>query len=276
MSISGSESDVAATSVPPPSPPAPRSRLWLAIVVAAVAVVVVVAALAVSGVFNSSSGGSGTVYTPVAYSTVAPLASAAGQGVPGGPWTVVGAEGIGVPNEVANVSVSSIGGGACTYSQVAGGPTNVSIPATPSGTTPGKAVVWVFFAKNASLDSILLIAAGDGRTVPFALVTGCGLVTDFTILNTIVSANVVDSTSVASTFDQDGGTSFLGNYTLGSELFILIGASSFSGGDAVWEVEYSTCVVAAASAPGSWISADYYASTGVEVKAPKLVAGTCN
>jgi len=265
-------------SVPGPGarPPASRRRVAIIAAVVAVAAVVVLAVLAFSGVFNASSSGSGANDTPVAYSAVAALSSTAGQSIPGGPWNVVAAEGIGVPNEISQTSPEAIGGGKCTYSTVDGSPTNVSIPATPSGTTPGKAAVWVFFAKNASLDSVLLISVVGGTVAPLTLVTGCPFVSDFTDLNTIASVSVVDSTAVASEFDQAGGDSFLGNHTLGVQLFILIGGSTFTGGSAVWDLEYSTCVVAAASGPGSWVTADYYAGTGVAIKAPSTVAGTCS
>jgi hypothetical protein len=136
--------------------------------------------------------------------------------------------------------------------------------------------VWVFFAKNASLDSILIISVVRGHAAPLSLITDCSVVKDFAGLDVINANAVVDSTKVASEFNQDGGAAFLQNKTWGVQLFILLGPSSATGGSPIWDVKYSTCSVSSTAVPGSWLSAYYYANTGKIVTPPTPGSGTCN
>jgi hypothetical protein len=266
------------TPVPSPRAPVPPSRRKTTILIAVVVVVmiVVLAALALSGAFNSSSsGGSSSTATPVAYSTAIPLATTAAQSAAGGPWTIVAAEGIGVPSTVSQTNVTSIGGSGCTFTPAPGRTSDVSIPGTPSATTAGKLSVWVFFAKNSSQDVILLISVVNGDAAPLVSVSGCSTVSVFAGLDSIATANVVDSTTVASTFDANGGSTFLANGTWQIQLFILLGGATDTGGTPWWDLHYSTCAITATSGPGSEIMGVYDANSGADITPPQTTSTTC-
>jgi len=263
---------------PTPPPPPPRKKPLVLVAVIAVAVVVVLAVVVFAGVFNSS-GGSGTTTAagPIDYSSALPLASAAAQNTSGGPWTIIAAEGVAVPSTVSQANVGSIGGnGGCTFTPEPGGATEVSIPGTPAGSTPGKVSVWMFFAKNPAGNSILLIAVDNGHATPLVLVTGCATVSTFASFGSIVGADVLNSTTIATAFNAAGGSSFLANGTWQIQLFILLGPSADTGNVPVWDVMYSTCAILATSGPGSWLSGYYYAQSGTAVEPPAAGSGTCS
>jgi hypothetical protein len=273
----GAAPPIATVPSPAGTPPPPhRRKLWVMVAAVVVAVVVVVGVLTFAGVFKTSSSSSNATGMPTPFSSAAPLAVPSAQGASGGPWTIVAAEGVGVPSEVSQTNISSIGTGGCAFTVVSGGSTEVSIPATPSSATPGELSVWVFFAKNPSLSSILMIAVVDGQAKPLALVTGCSAVSDFAQLGMITASAVVDSTAVASDFNQNGGSAFLTSETLGSQLFLLLGGFSGTDNAPVWDVMYSTCGVASPSGPGTWLSGYYFATNGTAVTAPAQTSGTCS
>jgi len=259
----------------PVGPPPSRRKTWTVVVAAAVAVIVVVAVLALAGVFSPGSSGSGSTGTPAPFSSAVPAAISAAQAAPGGPWTVVAAEGVAVASEVPATNESTIGGGGCTYTPVSGEPSQVSIPATPHGATAGEVSVWVFFAKNASSNSLLFLSVLNGQATALGVVSGCAAVTDFVGLGAISASGVLDSTTVASDFNQNGGGAFLENNSWQVQLFILIGPSADTGGAAVWDIMYSTCGLTSIGGAGAWISGFYYASSGSAVTPPAPGSGTC-
>jgi hypothetical protein len=246
------------------------------IAVVAVVVIVVLAALALTGVFGPGGGGTAPSGPPVPYSAAAPLAPSATYGVPDGPWSLVAAEGVGIAAPAPQTNLTSIGADGCTFTAVPGGETEVSVPATPSGAPPGEFAVWVFFAKNPSQSAVLMVAVGGGASRPLALISGCGVVSDFSMLGTLPASGLVDSTTIAAEFDQQGGTSFLQNETLGLEYFLLIAGFAGTGNTPVWDVTYSTCTLTSHGVPGSSLSGDYLATNGTVVTPPRTTPGTCS
>lgn len=263
---------------PVPPPPSPnRKRIWVAAGAVVVAVVVVLALLFLSGLFNSHGSTSSTpAGTPVPFSEAVPVAITGGEGFSGGPWTIVAAEGIGLKNGVSGPSPASFTSNACTFSTPSGAPASYAVLATPANATAGDVAAWIFFGKNASLNTVLLIEVSNGVAIPMILMSGCASeVSLFASATAISASSVVDSTDVASELDANGGSTFLSNGTVESQLFILIGGSSSTGGQPVWEVSYSTCALTASSGTGSTLAGYYYATSGTPLMAPSETTVTC-
>jgi len=266
-----------APSAPRPLSPPPRRKLWLPVAAVVVAVGVVLAILFIAGGFNASSGGAARVGTPMAFSRAVPLAVDYGRGASGGPWTVVAAEGIGIAAGITQPNTKFLGSGGCTFSPVPGGTESVSLLGTPSNATPGEVATWFFFATNASLEVVLLILVSDGTTTPLVFVTGCSEVSTFTGLSSVSGSSVVDSTTVAASFDQNaGGASFLANHTSATQVFGLIGPSATpSGSSAAWSIMYTSCGLTTAGGSGSWLQAGYDAGSGSLLVGPSAGSGPC-
>ena len=263
------------TPVPPPRPT--RRKPWLPLAAVVVAVGVVIATLFEAGGFNSNSSGSERVGIPVDYSAAVPLAAQYGQSASGGPWTVVAAEGIGVPTGITQPNTRFLAENGCTFSPAPGGTESVSVLATPSNATPGKVASWIFFATNASLNVVLLILVNEGTASALVLVTGCSEVANIAGLSAVSAQSVVDSTTVASEFDQSaGGASFLANHTSAVQLFSLIGPSaSPSGSPGGWSIFYTSCGLTPTGGSGSWIQAGYDANSGALLGGPSAGSGAC-
>lgn len=213
--------------------------------------------------------------TPAAFSQAVSVAAAEGQNASGGPWTIVAAEGLGVGSGGSQANAEFVGSGGCTFTPVAGGASLVTVLGTPLGATPGEVATWVFLAKNASLNVILMGEVNDGQASLGVFVTGCSWVGTFASLGVVSGASDIDSTTVATDFDENGGSSFLLNHTVSTQLFVVVGGSSSTDGVAAWEVMYSTCSLFASGGNGTWLSGYYNAETGSVIQSPTLSSGAC-
>jgi len=257
-----------------PSPPRTRRNVWIA--VAAVAVVaVVVIAIFVLMIGSNSSGVNATVGTPVPYSQAVATGISGALSASGGPWTLVAAEGLGIPGGVTSPNLDSIGQSGCVYTPSPGAPTTVSFPGTPSNASAGELSTWIFFAKNTAASAILLIEVSDGSATPLVTATGASCVGTFTGLGAINATGVLDSPAIASELNQGGGATFLQNHTGATEVFILLGGESETSGNPTWTLLYSTCGFAATSGSGTEITANYYAVTGTGLSGPTTEAQSC-
>lgn len=245
------------------------------VVTVAVVVVVVLLVLLVSGVLNlGGSSGSG-VGTPVPYSQAVPVAIREGQNATGGPWTVVVAEGLGIPSSVSQVSPASATGNGCTFTNPPGASGVVSIDGTASSAAPGTVATWVFFAKNVSANVILLISVSNGQASPISLVTGCTFVSEFSNVDPISATGVVDSPAIASSFNSAGGAGFLKNNSGATEFFLLYGADPAESSSSFWGVEYDTCALTATSGTGSLFEGSFDATSGATIGPPTLSPTDC-
>jgi hypothetical protein len=261
-----------AAGVAPVYPPPPkRNWTWVAVIVVAAAVVVAV--LFFTGVFSSHSSSSVGTGTPVSFSDAAEVASSQGASITGAPWSVVAADGLGIPSGVSEPNWEFVGSSGCTFTPVPGGSAQVTILGTPANSVAGDVATWVFFEKNASTNVILLSAVSNGALAPLVLVTGCSTVGTFAGLSAVSASNVVDSTAVAASFNENGGSSFLSYHPGATEMFILIGNSTST--PSAWDVEYSTCALTASGGSGSWLSGYYDASNGNVVTGPTSGSGSC-
>ena len=251
----------------------PPKRNWTWVVVIVVAAVVVVAVLVFAGVFNSHGSSSVSNGTPAAFSSAVDVASSQGSTTTGAPWTVVAADGIGIPSGLTEPNWEFVGSSGCTFTPVPGGSTQVTILGTPANSSAGEVATWVFFEKNASANVILLSTVSDGTLSPLVLVTGCSTVGTFAALSAISSSVDVDSTNVAATFNENGGSSFLASHPGATQSFILIGGSS--GNPGAWDVEYTTCTLTASGGSGTWLSGFYYANNGNVLTNPTPGSGSC-
>ena len=278
------EDETLPTPPPPPAPvppgpgvapvyPPPPKRYWTWVVVIVVAAVVVVAVLVFAGVFSSHGSSSVGNGTPAAFSAAVDVASSQGTSITGAPWTVVAADGIGIPSGLSEPNWEFVGSSGCTFTPVPGGSTQVTILGTPANSAAGEVATWVFFEKNASANVILLSAVSNGALIPLILVTGCSTVGTFATLSAVSASTVVDSTVIAASFNENGGSSFLSSHSGATQTFILIGGSSSS--PAAWDVEYSTCALTASGGSGDWLSGYYYASNGNVLSSPTSGSGAC-
>ncbi len=263
---------------PAPVPPAPGHRRLALIVGGAIAAVavIVLAILFATGAFSSHTGGpSGPFGPPLAYGQVDSLAHGAAANASGGPWVIVGAEGIGVSSAVGGGNAAATLSGGCTSTPIAGSPSSYTLDATPSDATPGEVAGWIFIAKNPSASSILMIAVNATAAVPLGLVSGCSLVTQLDAMASVTGLAVVNETVVVATFDQAGGSSFLTGQSIGIQAFVLFGSSSLTLGQAVWMVLYSTCSPTATGGTGTALVGMYSATTGVSIAPPTEESESC-
>lgn len=234
---------------------------------------VVVAVLFLAGVFNSPGSSSIGTGPAVPFSAAVGVASSQGSNTTGGPWTVVAAIGIGVSIGVSQPNSEYVGSSGCTFTPVRGGSAQVTVLGTPANSTAGEVATWMFMEKNASGNVILMSTVSNDALTLDVLVTGCSSVETFAAYSPVSASADVDSTIVASSFDANGGSSFLANHAVVTETFILIGASSSTPG--AWEVQYSTCPLAISVGSGTWISGYYYASSGAVLSGPTTGSGPC-
>lgn len=270
-----SPTSIDAVPVPAVPPPGRRRRVWIPIVALVVAVVAVVGVLALGGVFNSRSSSSGLFATPASFAQAFPAAFSEGRNASGGPWSIVAAEGLGLPFGISAANSATIGGTNCTFTPVADSPSQVTFYGTPSNAPAGEVGTWIFYTDNASLDGILLIQVSDGSAVPLALATGSTCISTFTKLETVDATSVVDSTTIASELNQGGGSAFLQNNSGATQVFVLLGASSATLGLAAWYASYTTCPLTATSGTGIAITAGFWATSGNLLSGPTTASSTC-
>ncbi len=243
------------------------------VIVIAVAIGVVLAVLFFAGVFNSSGSGAVPNGTPSAFSSAVAVAATEGQSAPGGPWTIVAGDGIGIPNGITQPNWEFVGSSGCTFTPVPSGSSQVTILGTPSSATPGQVATWIFFERNATQQAILLAAVSNGQAEPLILVSGCSTVSDFASMDAVSATADADSTSVAATFDTLGGSTFSTSHPGATQEFIIIGGTATTPG--AWEVTYSTCSLTTTGGAGSWLSGYFYASNGNVLTGPTSGSGNC-
>jgi hypothetical protein len=259
-----------------PAPAAPKRRLWL---IALVAIAVVVLVLLWGGGFFSSPAGPAStaagqgVAEP--YSDAVAMAAPQARNASSGPWTITAAEGIAIPNGVSQENDASLVGSGCTFTPASGAPSSLTILGTPAGSAPGAPASWIFFAKNAAANAVLLLEAQNGAALALGEVTGSGCAETFTGLTAINSTSAEDSTSVAAAFNSAGGSAFEKGNSVTYQTFILIGASNATSGYAFWEVAYSTCPFTSTSGSGTQLTATYYAASGDPLSGPTTESQTC-
>ena len=240
------------------------------------AAVVVLAVLVVAGVFNSGTSGSSVPDgTPAAYSNAVAAAIRTENTVTGAPWVVVAGIGVDVSSGISQPNAGSFVGNGCTYTAPPGASTTATVLGTPSNATPGKVATWIFFAKNAPGNEVLMMIVNNGNATPADIVTGCSGVSTFAAEGGITAANVIDSTAVATEFDASGGSGFLANYTSVTELFVILGNSSSWGDYPVWEASYTTCSLLAVGGTGSFLVAYYHADSGSLLQGPLSTQHSC-
>jgi len=250
--------------------------MWIAVAAVAVVVVVVIAVFVLLMGSNSGGGSGAVVGTPAAFSQTMPLAVAADSSESGAPWTIVAASGLGIPGGVVGANLAIVDGSGCTFTPTSGSPSTITFPGTPSTAAAGTLSTWLFFAKNASENVLLLTEVSDGTALPLVTATGSSCVATFVALSVVNASAVIDSPVVAASMNMGGGSGFLENHTGASQLFVLFGGSPTDGGSPIWSVSYTTCPFTANSGSGSGIIADYYATSGAVLSAPTSQTGvTC-
>lgn len=256
----------------PIRPPSAKGRT-VAVAAIVVVVILVVGLLFWLGVFSGTAAGLAGVAT---YSSAQGAAAGATKGAPGGPWTIVAAGGIAVPGNLTipaeNISSSSIFEG-CSFGWVGTPPAAVTIPATPSGTTPGKAAAWLFLATNASQGVLVTLVANATATNLFTVSGSC--TSDLDVLSAI-PAGVVDSTSAAASANSAGGTTFLKAHPTSAEAYAIASTGSPPFSLSVWEVVYTTCTsLSETGTPGFEFNVTLDATNGEVLLPAQTTSVTC-
>lgn len=276
-------------SVPPPeggsllsssgiSPPARRSRRWV-IVISAVVVIIVVASLFLTGVIPTSTSPKSGV-TP-SYSEAAASAQNAANGVPGGPWASIGAAAL-VSDAGLTEQLGALESANCSLSPVGAAtlPSSLRVPAYGDFSS-GQSPFWSFIYINRATPKILLVDVVNGTAD--ALVVGSGQCAETLVPYDSISANVLNSPTVASSFWSGGGSAFVSAYDSahpGVPLNLIMGI--FGGGEVniskshftlseTWVFAMTPCGGTGASAPTgkqSLYVVPFNATSGATIGAP--------
>ncbi|MCI4335463.1 MAG: hypothetical protein L3K04_07560, partial [Thermoplasmata archaeon] len=149
----------------------------------------------------------------------------AGIAAPGGPWTIVAAEGLGLTSGLTGVNAGSVVGGGCTVTPAPGSPAVITVLGTPSNASAGEVAQWFFFAINASHASVLMISVTASSSAPIEVGTGSTCLSTFTSYAPINASAVLDSTAAVQDFNAEGGTAWAQNHTVLTRLFALVSAT---------------------------------------------------
>jgi len=281
-----------------------RRRQRVALLVA----VVLVAVLAVSfslwpSLLYGTPRRSSSIYVPngvpVDYYHAAAIAASLPTPGNGSSWILVAAEGIRLPTGTVGFNVTTefgvsgctLGPGKQTSDQPPNGTQPFRLSSTPASAPPGEAAAWVFVAVP-----FLTIEYGhSGYFLGFLVVNGTagyveGIATGTctydwynrgVIFNPVNPGYVpvslsLDSTTVASVFNKEGGASFLTNHTGAIQRYLLLGSSFYLQEVGTWETSYTTCSYGSGQGTGAVISAQYNASTDATLEGPSMnVSAAC-
>lgn len=196
----------------PPSPAGPgprtrRSRLW-GIVIAALVVIVVVASLLVAGVIPISTTPKSN--TTPSYSEAAASGQSTANGVPGGPWVLIGAAAIDSDAGFA-ANVGAVSSANCSLAPIGTETIPSTVPIPPYGDfSSGQSPFWSLVYINRAAPKILLVDVVNGTAS--ALAVGSGRCAETLLSYDSISANVLDSPTIASTFWNGGGSAFVSSF----------------------------------------------------------------
>jgi hypothetical protein len=240
-----------------------------------VIVIVVVAVLSLAGVLSPSGGSSpGLTGAPVSYDQVAPIGARGVQNESGGPWTVVGAVGLGLTTSVTGSIAASAVVNGCTATPAPGSPSGGTLPATPTGSTPGAVALWMFVGADPATGEVLLVAADQTTSVPLFLLNG-SCTGQFLELNSIAGVQVVNSTQIGVSANSAGGTTFLSQNADAIPTFVLVGSGGAHGlDDPTWVADYTTCQPGATGSGTAFIAL-YNANTGSPIGSPTTQMTSC-
>lgn len=245
--------------------------MWVAVVAVVVAVVVVLAVLLLAGVF-SSGGGQGGTGTPLYYTQAAPEGAGGVQNSSEGPWTLIAVEGFGISTSTSGSTAAGSLDDGCSSSPLPNTPPSATIPATPSGSTPGTEAAWIFLAENPS-DQILLYVVTAAASYPLMVVTGA-CTSDFNMLSSLTGVTVANATEVVENANANGGSSFLAGQPNALVIIALFGAGLEGSPNPYWAVEYNSCGLSS-SGTGTVFVALYDAVDGSVVSPPTTESTSC-
>lgn len=208
-----------------------------------VVAVVAIAALAAAGVLHLGSSNS----TPPAnetFSQALTIAQSKSSSESGGPWTAVAGAALVSTLEVTEPStnLTSLQGlTSCNFTWIGGPPSDLIVPATPSGTSIGTAAFWWFALKNGS-NALMIETVSRGSATALVTLTGGECATLGSALDGFVPG-MPDSPTIIAAVNAKGGTTFLGAHANASELWGVDGGVTFLGISTTpeWLVEYTSC-----------------------------------
>jgi hypothetical protein len=258
-----------------PDPRARRHRLLVVVGAVAVAAVLLAAVLAL-GLLGpgANSASTGPMGTPIDFDAAVARANSEALLAPGGPWTIVLAEGMAIGSGIAGANTAGLVGGGCDVTPAAGSPSVITLLGTPSNASPGNAAQWFFFSTNASDSSVLMMSVNASSAVPIDLGTGSSCMNTFNNLPPLNGSGVIDSVIAAHIFDSDGATAWAQNHTVVTRAFLLLGTSS-NGGSFIWGMTDSTCNLVLASGSGLEYIQAIDASTGSAITSPSQMTVSC-
>lgn len=217
-------------------------------VVGIVAVIVVtgIVALTLRGTESAPNG----AVPP--YSSASRAAGQVVSGVPGGPWDLVVAAGLGL-TAPALAPVNSTLGSNCTYNSPLGGPppSSVFVPRYGGGFDSGGSPWWgmIYFQSTSHQALLVEVLNGSARAT---LIASGGCTDTFQSYGSI-PGNVVDSSAVATAVQTAGGSAFLSEHA--QEKFNRVlglaggGTACILTSGPCWLVEYTPCNPLSSSNP---------------------------
>jgi hypothetical protein len=209
------------------------------VVVAAVAI----AALAAAGVLHFGSTGSSPPANET-FSQALGVAQSKASSQAGGPWTAVAGAALVSTLEVTEPSANLTtleDLTNCNLTWVGGQPSDLIVPATPSGTSIGTSAFWSFALKNES-NALLVETVSQGSASALLTLTGGDCATAGSALDGFTSG-MPDSPAIIAAVNANGGAAFIGAHANASELWSVDGGFTFLGISTTpeWFVEYTSC-----------------------------------
>lgn len=240
---------------PPATPPPPKKRTGLIAIIAVVVVIIVVLGALfglglLKGSTSSSPGSSGSGADT--FDQARSAANSSATAYQSATWDLISADAIFTPSSVteATGNVTQINS-TCHLALASSIPSSYTLPAYSGSLSAGVSPYWGFLFTDSSGAAIFVVVnSGTAQVFGELTSTSCpGFSSVFADFSPVPS-NAVDSSTVLTATQGDGGSTFLSTYPTAHVELSLLGGYSISGfsGPASWTVDYSTCPVDTATA----------------------------
>lgn len=229
--------------------------------VAAAALVLAVVFAVVVGFLPTAAGPGITYADPMPFSQFIAQAESVAHSAEDGPWTPVAVLGLGESVSAAGTAAGAVLGAAnCTDVWAASG--TYTLPATPSNAPTGEVSAWFVFSTDTTYRALLTMVTNVSGTVQAANleIVPQSCISGFSSYQPLPAAtSVVDSTTVATAANGQGGSAFLSSHPQATSEFLV---SNFSG-NVTWTVLYTTCTfISGGTETGETFVASLNATTG--------------
>lgn len=254
----------------PPSAKRPSKRAVVVMTTVAVALIVALAALLSGWIPGLAGSGKSSTCCPPTSSerSAATLGGAYVNGLPGGPWTFVGADGV---VSLEGMTVNGSGWGTTTCPLTEGSATVVDVAGDNGTYYSGNAEGWYLFYNS----------PGTGRGAELFLFVRGGTVYDFgelvggggcgTILpEAALSSNLIDSTTAASAaIETAAGAAYIAANPHANATYSLAGSTAYP--PAFWLIYFDACTGGISAS----FTAGIYATNGTVISTTNQPGSSC-